>query len=966
MSGMFGDSPHDDRATGRSRLPSRLVALATAAVVIVGIMTPTGGVSANESVTPPSSIAAPAAVDAPAAAAVSGADFDPGYIVSDENFYDGTAMTAAAVQSFILSKNRICNSTYACLWGFGQSTPAMSKSNYCAALPGTASSSAAAIIASVGRACNISQRALLVLLEKEQGLVTAVSPTRGKFEAATGFYCPDTAPCNPAYAGFFYQVYNAARQFQIYRALPGSFNYKPNAVNTILYNPVRSCGSSAVFVRNSATAGLYNYTPYQPNASALANMYGVGDACGAYGNRNFFRMWTDWFGSPTSDAYDLIRPVGTNYTYLVSGTVRYAFMSAEMLAQYSAMAPIRQVSLALFYSRWTDGVQVQRGLRSSDGAVYLVDGNKRYRFTGCAQARDFGQDCASLPMVGAAQAAKIPDAGTLSSLVSLPDGSKWLMQGGARREVYDAAILAQYGISPVPTRLSNFAIGGNQIGAPVLTAGLYTDGRGTYRAATGGGQLNVSAAAAASALSAWARKIHPYSYERMVAEGTLPLRMTSDRRFFIAVNGGWLETSGSLYGASNFVGMRSGAWTGIPIVGVQKSAHFIRERSSSQIYLISGGYRQPLASAADVDRLSAAYGVPKRVWVAADGALNALGEHSDFTSGALLRSSAAGAAYLVDGARLLVVPRLDYARMLGFDKAVNTVTVNVINGFADRATSLDRTVIKCGGVDYVASNGKRLAFASGARVAWATTAVPLADATCALIPVASTPVGKSLIGPDGRHWYVDGGKRHQVINAEARALLASRYAPVAVSNEAIGQLAAGPDVYTGADQGRNVQAPNGRVYTVDGTRLLWLQRWETSVQLGLGMPQAVTPVDAGFMALFPAPDVQLDRVAISCNGVSYLGVNGKILRFASTATSTAWAVPSVKLSGACRNLATSTTLVTQYFRTPDGQVWAVMAGQRRPVNGWAAMDRLKVVATGFIDVGDEVSRLLPVGSAING
>jgi hypothetical protein len=53
-----------------------------------------------------------------------------------------------------------------------------------------------------------------------------------------------------------------------------------------------------VFIENQATAGLYNYTPYTPNDAALNNMYGTGDACSSYGNRNFWRIYTDWFGNP--------------------------------------------------------------------------------------------------------------------------------------------------------------------------------------------------------------------------------------------------------------------------------------------------------------------------------------------------------------------------------------------------------------------------------------------------------------------------------------------------------------------------------------------------------------------------------------------------------------------------------------------------------------------------------------------
>ena len=65
----------------------------------------------------------------------------------------------------------------------------------------------------------------------------------------------------------------------------------------IQYNPDAACGGSWVYIENQATASLYNYTPYQPNQGALDA--GAGTAhCGAYGNRNFWRFFNEWFGSP--------------------------------------------------------------------------------------------------------------------------------------------------------------------------------------------------------------------------------------------------------------------------------------------------------------------------------------------------------------------------------------------------------------------------------------------------------------------------------------------------------------------------------------------------------------------------------------------------------------------------------------------------------------------------------------------
>lgn len=65
----------------------------------------------------------------------------------------------------------------------------------------------------------------------------------------------------------------------------------------MLYNPNAACGARSITIRNKATAVLYYFTPYQPNAAALAAGYGVGNSCSAYGNRNFFLYFTSWFGS---------------------------------------------------------------------------------------------------------------------------------------------------------------------------------------------------------------------------------------------------------------------------------------------------------------------------------------------------------------------------------------------------------------------------------------------------------------------------------------------------------------------------------------------------------------------------------------------------------------------------------------------------------------------------------------------
>jgi hypothetical protein len=263
------------------------------------------------------------------AAALSGSDWRAGNIIDDSNFYRAGGLSPGNIQNFLnqhlydpaTDKYGICDTNgsqpyagttrgaygaskgypppYTCLKDFTQSIPGTSADAYCDSIPG-GNYSAASIIWLVSQTCHIDSASLIVLIEKEESLVSDPWPWPTEYRIATGYGCPDTAACDSKYYGFFNQVYNAAWQFKYYAANSSQFRYKPYQNNTILYNPNAACGSSTVYIENRATAGLYNYTPYQPNQAALNNLRGSGDGCSAYGNRNFWRLIYDWFGLTTS------------------------------------------------------------------------------------------------------------------------------------------------------------------------------------------------------------------------------------------------------------------------------------------------------------------------------------------------------------------------------------------------------------------------------------------------------------------------------------------------------------------------------------------------------------------------------------------------------------------------------------------------------------------------------------------
>ncbi|TFC82917.1 hypothetical protein E3T28_05060 [Cryobacterium sinapicolor] len=262
----------------------RMIALA----MIVALALLGGGLALAASVQPTDEATAPAR-------------FEPGAIISDYNFYNADSMNENEIQSFLADRSCIPRDGSPCLADYAENTISQPPhgEGHCSAYPGGRNESAARIIAKVSEACLISPKVLLVLLQKEQSLLTR--PSAAGYLRATGYGCPDTADCDTQYFGFFNQVYRAAWQFRQYTQEPERA-YKIGTVR-VAFNPDASCGATGVTIENQATANLYNYTPYQPNEAALDGPAFDGDGCSTHGNLNFWRFYNQWFGASEAVGY---------------------------------------------------------------------------------------------------------------------------------------------------------------------------------------------------------------------------------------------------------------------------------------------------------------------------------------------------------------------------------------------------------------------------------------------------------------------------------------------------------------------------------------------------------------------------------------------------------------------------------------------------------------------------------------
>lgn len=420
--------------------------------------------------------------------ALSGGQFKAGNIIDDGIFFNRNSMSVQQIQNFLNSKVPSCDTwgakmysssqtraqygaskgnpaPYTCLRDYVQDTPSKPAENQLCGAYGGGRKTSAQMIYDVAQICNINPQVLLVLLQKEQSLITDDWPWSIQYRSATGYGCPDTAPCDAEYYGFFNQVYNAGRIYKKYARDAQLYNYRAGRNNTILYNPNRACGSSNVYIQNQATAGLYVYTPYQPNQAALNNLYGTGDGCSAYGNRNFWRMFNDWFGSTHGS---LIRTVSSGALYYTDGARKFTVSSMELVAQYGLGAgDVRFVSQqeldsipnasSPFSSSLGQIIKSNDDADADGGALYLVNNGSRIPIASMDQFTELGFTSSSiryLPLQSIERLSLSPK--SLSNFIQASDLSVWKIEQGKRRAIFELSKLSQLNPSGNITPLTEF------------------------------------------------------------------------------------------------------------------------------------------------------------------------------------------------------------------------------------------------------------------------------------------------------------------------------------------------------------------------------------------------------------------------------------------------------------------------------------------------------------------------------
>jgi hypothetical protein len=440
------------------------------------------------------------------------AGFKADEIMSDAIMTSKNTMSSSQIQSFLSSKVKTCDTNGQQLSEYGG--PDLNKdgkvqrwewgkANYnqttfpCLKDYVQNNKKASQIIYEVAQKYAINPQVLITLLQKEQGLITDTWPLNIQYRSATGYGCPDTAPCDSEYYGLTNQLDWAARMFRsIINQDPNWYSpyikgsnpriyWHPSAGNYVNSNGVddsrAGCGYSSLAIKNWTTASFYSYTPYRPNQAALNAGYGSGDSCSAYGNRNFYSYFTDWFGSATLPP--VIKSSSSNTVYLQAGGFKFSIPSMAELQDYglnpgsihtvsdSTLHAIPNPPSAEGYTPSIGHLVKSNSDSDSDGgSVYIVSLGQRSKIQSMQQISDFGFDTSSIKRLPLDYIMSLTNGGNLSYFLGSPSSNVFQVESGKKRIIFSGTTYSTLNPSGNITRMSHAAVSITPSGMPVTSS----------------------------------------------------------------------------------------------------------------------------------------------------------------------------------------------------------------------------------------------------------------------------------------------------------------------------------------------------------------------------------------------------------------------------------------------------------------------------------------------------------------
>lgn len=714
-------------------------------------------------------------------AAPPGSAFDPGLIISDSVFFDFGTMTVEQIQSFLETKVTTCRKTTGpdCLKDYRMDIPEVPATapgavGPCKAISAKSQATAAEIIYVIAQSCGINPKALIVLLEKEQSLITATKPTDYQYRAAVGYACPDSDPgiCGKVNVGFFNQLYSASKQMRWYGNPAGSFTYlKPGRTVAVRYHPHNSyCGRRTFEMKSQATANLYYYTPYTPNAAALANMYGTGDSCSAYGNRNFWRIFHDWFGSPIGGGY-LLKSASSEI-FLIVDNQRFRVTDQRLLSSLKPLGPLGVISDEYLNSFTAAGDMNQLVKNRDNNQTFLVVDGIRFAVPNCDVATQFGQSCDRAVPLTSNQINVFVDGGELRRLVTSDTGVSYWIENGQRRTVVDQLALASVGADPqLSSKLTIEQVTtlaeGPALASENLAFGL-SGSKDVVVASSGRAYRFSSTLESDTKLSNWfitsSAKVSlaslASSLEPAVIRGLV--KSPSGQGYVISKNGKIALTGAATPGV-NAVTVSDALLARIPNAPEVISGPVVVQAAGTKTaHLIWGGVRKSTDDPNIAKQLMSLISQSKAVTLPQIAINSFASTGAAFAPGSIVKSANSSTLYLVDDLdRKIKLGSSEQAKSVSKSRTY-TIAKSELDKLKNRSP-LTSIKVSCDSTQYLLDRGTLYPINASALANYPGDPYPLAESTCASFSIGSI-AGQFIRDPSNVIYFVEAGKKSRVRN----------------------------------------------------------------------------------------------------------------------------------------------------------------------------------------------------------
>ncbi len=713
-------------------------------------------------------------INSPAhALAVSPSDWQAGRIIDDTVFMNKDAMSVNQIQQFLNSKVPSCDTygdvgggyrktrypnnppPFTCLKDYKEvpkTTPGnwIPESNY-GRTDGWApagSKSAAELIWDAAQAYRISPKVLLVNLQKESSLIVDDWPLKSDFTYAMGAECPDSGPggtanCNVNYSGFSLQIRHSAELYRAYidnMSEPWWTNKRPFQNNYIQYNPDVNCGGSQIYMSSRATTALYVYTPYQPNQASLNAGYGSAGVCGAYGVRNFWLFYNNWFGTALDTSFILAKSSASSQQYVIYNNLKQSVPSPEVKIAWGLdTTPMQTVDQAYIDSLVT-GPDLDVVFRVNSGLqLYVVDNGKRYYIQSPDMLRAWKLDGKAISNVPTGLGLTPADGGILTYAVRKSGASEIYMVDGL--DGAGNTILRRYDNPDVL-----FGIEGTQITITTVSDGRFstinrsikpdlistkaTFGGNEYQLVSG--QRLPETYTVASLYPGVATQISDITFNRLVPSSPVTPYVTAPGNPKV-----YLVQGGAKYHITSPAVLREWAGSASNVLVVNQAFENLLAdggvvsttvtQNGQSLFVLQDGYKNQVSS-----QLLAAYASPS-TFSAAQSLLDVTPTRQK-TITQFVRDNQTGQIFLLDNSSILhLAPTVPVAQLWGMNSA-NIVNLphETIAGYSVGAVL--RPIVSDGVTTYAVINGGLKDTTTNAAQWRLSSPLVIADGTLALFP----------------------------------------------------------------------------------------------------------------------------------------------------------------------------------------------------------------------------------------